>query len=133
MDRSRPCPKLDIIITPSADITRLWNTFRPVDCAFLQLIIGDLPLLADSPVDWTLLRTAISFWDTQRAVFSFHGTELAPTVEDYAALLQQSMPIHDIVVLYAPEFNLVGARMRTPKQTRLGSIHLPVGMRDGRG
>ncbi|PKI57277.1 hypothetical protein CRG98_022316 [Punica granatum] len=25
----------------------------------------------------------------------------------------------------APEFNLVGARMRAPKQTRLGSIHLP--------
>ncbi|PKI72785.1 hypothetical protein CRG98_006814 [Punica granatum] len=25
----------------------------------------------------------------------------------------------------APEFNLVGARMRAPKQTRLGSVHLP--------
>ncbi|OWM82735.1 hypothetical protein CDL15_Pgr024885 [Punica granatum] len=98
MDRSRPCPRLDIIITPSADITRLWNTFRPVDRAFLRLIIGDLPLLVDSPIDWTLLRTAISFWDTQRAVFNFHGTELAPTVEEYAALLQQSTPIHDIMV-----------------------------------
>ncbi|PKI48236.1 hypothetical protein CRG98_031369 [Punica granatum] len=27
--------------------------------------------------------------------------------------------------LCAPEFNLVGARMRAPKQTRLGSVHLP--------
>ncbi|PKI33450.1 hypothetical protein CRG98_046159, partial [Punica granatum] len=25
----------------------------------------------------------------------------------------------------APEFNLVGARMRAPEQTRLGSVHLP--------
>ncbi|OWM89020.1 hypothetical protein CDL15_Pgr017636 [Punica granatum] len=25
----------------------------------------------------------------------------------------------------APEFHLVGARMRAPKQTRLGSVHLP--------
>ncbi|PKI70455.1 hypothetical protein CRG98_009149, partial [Punica granatum] len=98
MDRSRPCPRLDIIITPSADITRLWNTFRPVDRAFLRLIVGDLPLLADSPIDWTLLRTTISFWDIQRAVFSFHGTELAPIVEEYATLLQRSTPIHDIVV-----------------------------------
>ncbi|PKI63917.1 hypothetical protein CRG98_015698 [Punica granatum] len=83
---------------PSADITRLWNTFRPVDRAFPRLIIGDLPLLADSPIDWTLLRTAISFWDTQQAVFSFQGSELAPTVEEYAALIQQPMPTRDIVV-----------------------------------
>ncbi|PKI68442.1 hypothetical protein CRG98_011167 [Punica granatum] len=27
--------------------------------------------------------------------------------------------------LCAPEFNLVGARLRAPKQTRLGSVHLP--------
>ncbi|OWM90299.1 hypothetical protein CDL15_Pgr014137 [Punica granatum] len=51
MDRSHPCLRLDVIIMPSADITRLWNTFRPVDRAFLRLIIGDLPLLADSPID----------------------------------------------------------------------------------
>ncbi|PKI64545.1 hypothetical protein CRG98_015108 [Punica granatum] len=83
---------------PSADITRLWNTFRPVDRTFLRLIIGDLPLLVDSPIDWTLLRTAISFWDTQRAVFSFQGSELAPIVEEYAALIQWPMPTRDIMV-----------------------------------
>ncbi|PKI33085.1 hypothetical protein CRG98_046522, partial [Punica granatum] len=98
MNRSSPCLRLDIIITPAADITRLWSSFRPVDRTFLRLIIGDLPLLADSPIDWTLLRTAISFWDTQRAVFSFHGTELAPTVEEYAVLIQRPMLTRDIVV-----------------------------------
>ncbi|PKI69671.1 hypothetical protein CRG98_009942 [Punica granatum] len=98
MDRSHPCLRLDVIITPSADITRLWNTFRPVDRAFLRLIIGDLPLLANSLINWTLLRTAISFWDTQRAVFSFQGSELAPTVEEYATLIQRPMPTRDIVV-----------------------------------
>ncbi|OWM91517.1 hypothetical protein CDL15_Pgr009404 [Punica granatum] len=86
MDRSHPCLRLDDIIMPSADITRLWNTFRPVDRAFLRPIIGDLPLLADSPIDWTLLEAAISYWDIQRAVFSFQGSELAPTVEEYANL-----------------------------------------------
>ncbi|PKI26171.1 hypothetical protein CRG98_049140, partial [Punica granatum] len=82
---------------PSADITRLWNTFRLVDRAFLRLIIGDLPLLADAPIDWTLLETAISYWDIQRAVFSFQGSELAPTVEEYAVLIQRPTPTLDIV------------------------------------
>ncbi|PKI50018.1 hypothetical protein CRG98_029589 [Punica granatum] len=30
-----------------------------------------------------------------------------------------------VAKLCAPEFNLVGARMRAPKQTRLGSVRLP--------
>ncbi|PKI66316.1 hypothetical protein CRG98_013278 [Punica granatum] len=98
MDRSHPCLSLDVIITPSADITRLWNTFRPIDRAFLRLIIGDLQLLVDSPIDWTLLRTAISFWDIQHVVFNFQGTELTPTVEEYEALIQRPMPTRDIVV-----------------------------------
>ncbi|PKI56693.1 hypothetical protein CRG98_022909 [Punica granatum] len=75
-----------------------FGTFRPVDHAFLQLIIGDLPLLADSPIDWTLLRTAISFWDTQRPVFDSQETKLAPTVEEYVALIQRPMSTRDIVV-----------------------------------
>ncbi|PKI59723.1 hypothetical protein CRG98_019899 [Punica granatum] len=77
MDHSHPYLRLDAIIIPTADIIRLWTTFRPVDRAFLKLIIGDLPLLADSLIDWTMLRTAINFWDTQRAVFDFQGIELA--------------------------------------------------------
>ncbi|PKI67111.1 hypothetical protein CRG98_012496 [Punica granatum] len=98
MDRLHPCLRLDAIVTPTVDIMRLWRTFGPVDRAFLQLIVGDLPLLADSPIDWTLLRTTINFWDTQRAVFSFQGIELVPTVEEYAALIQRPMPTRDIVV-----------------------------------
>ncbi|PKI67253.1 hypothetical protein CRG98_012359 [Punica granatum] len=33
--------------------------------------------------------------------------------------------VHTAWRLCAPEFNLVEARMRAPKQTRLGSVHLP--------
>ncbi|PKI65010.1 hypothetical protein CRG98_014595 [Punica granatum] len=63
-----------------------------------HLIIGDLSLLAESLIDWTLLTTAISFWDTQRAIFNFQGTEPAPTVEEYTSLIQRPMPTRDIVV-----------------------------------
>ncbi|PKI77648.1 hypothetical protein CRG98_001986 [Punica granatum] len=109
MDRSHPYLRLDVIITPAADITRLWSTFHPVDRAFLRLIIGDLLLLADSPIDWTLLRTGISFWDTQRAVFDLQGTKLAPTVEEYTALIQRPMPTRNIVV--PNQFDTIQSRL----------------------
>ncbi|PKI53192.1 hypothetical protein CRG98_026393 [Punica granatum] len=104
MDRSHPCLRLNVIITLAADIMRLWRTFRLVDRAFLRLIIGDLTLLVDSPIDWTLLRIAISFWDTQHAVFNFQGTELAPTIEEYEALIQRPVPTRDIVVFVVKKF-----------------------------
>ncbi|PKI67543.1 hypothetical protein CRG98_012127 [Punica granatum] len=63
MDRSHPCLRLDVIVTPAADIMHLWRTFCPIDRAFLRLI----------------------------------GTELSPTVEEYAALIQRPMPTRDIV------------------------------------
>ncbi|PKI63434.1 hypothetical protein CRG98_016101 [Punica granatum] len=109
MDRLHPCLRLDVIVTQAADIMRLWRTLCPIDRAFLRLIVGDLPLLADSPIDWTLLRTTISFWDTQRAVFSFQGTELVPTVEEYAALIQRPMLTHDIVV--PNQFAMIQSRL----------------------
>ncbi|PKI65924.1 hypothetical protein CRG98_013683 [Punica granatum] len=46
----------------------------------------------------SLLRTVISFWDTQHAVFNFQGTELASTVKEYEALIQRPMHTRDIVV-----------------------------------
>ncbi|PKI76918.1 hypothetical protein CRG98_002705 [Punica granatum] len=55
MDPSHPCLRLDVIIPLATDITLVWRTFRPADRAFLRLIIGNLPLLADSPIDWAKL------------------------------------------------------------------------------
>ncbi|PKI75987.1 hypothetical protein CRG98_003645 [Punica granatum] len=53
MDRSYPYLRLDVIVTLAEDITHSWRTFHLVDRSFLRFIIGDLPLLADSPIDWT--------------------------------------------------------------------------------
>ncbi|PKI70634.1 hypothetical protein CRG98_008867 [Punica granatum] len=63
MARPTVCPRLDHLDPPGRQITRIWNAFRLVDCTFIRLIVGDLPLLAECPIDWTFLRTAISFWD----------------------------------------------------------------------
>ncbi|PKI75098.1 hypothetical protein CRG98_004572 [Punica granatum] len=102
MDRSHPCLRLDVIITPAADITRLGNMFRPADRAFLCLIIGDLPLLADSPIDWTLYRTAISFWDTQTILFPYSSNLIDGTL---AQVILQLVGGHSYVEAVLAETN----------------------------
>ncbi|OWM66788.1 hypothetical protein CDL15_Pgr015565 [Punica granatum] len=42
MDRPAPGLKLEAITPPRQDILRIWRTLRPVDCAFIQDIIGDM-------------------------------------------------------------------------------------------
>ncbi|PKI63988.1 hypothetical protein CRG98_015601 [Punica granatum] len=34
----------------------------------------------------------MEFWDPEHAVFNFQGTELAPTIEEYTALIQRPTP-----------------------------------------
>ncbi|OWM91663.1 hypothetical protein CDL15_Pgr026908 [Punica granatum] len=92
MDRSAPSLRLEAITPPSQEILCIWRTFRPVDRAFVQDIIGDVVMLTEAPVDWIFLRTTTEFWDPQHAVFNFQGTELAPTIEEYMALLQRPTP-----------------------------------------
>ncbi|PKI42436.1 hypothetical protein CRG98_037167 [Punica granatum] len=97
-ERSTPCLRLESLTPPSREITCILKAFRPVDRAFICLIIGDISMLAESPIDWAFLRTAIEFWDTQHAVFNFLGTELTPTVEEYMALIQRAMPTRNIIL-----------------------------------
>ncbi|OWM82755.1 hypothetical protein CDL15_Pgr008636 [Punica granatum] len=87
MDRPTPSLRLDSITPPGQKITRIWRAFRLVDHVFIHLIIGDLAMLVESRVDWTFLRTAIDFYDPQRAVFNFQGTELTTIVEEYTTLI----------------------------------------------
>ncbi|PKI66542.1 hypothetical protein CRG98_013069 [Punica granatum] len=98
MDRSTPSLRLESLMPPGREITRIWRAFCPVDRAFIRLIVGDVAMLAESPSDWTFLRTAIEFRDPQLAVFNFQGIELAPTVEEYTTLIQRPMPIQSILV-----------------------------------
>ncbi|PKI63840.1 hypothetical protein CRG98_015824 [Punica granatum] len=71
MDRSAPGLKLEAITLPRLEILRIWRTFRPVDRAFVQDIIGDVVMLTEAPVDWIFLRTATEFWDPQHAVIAW--------------------------------------------------------------
>ncbi|PKI45309.1 hypothetical protein CRG98_034302 [Punica granatum] len=78
---------------------RIWRTLRPVDHAFIRGIIGDMVMFTETSVDWIFLRTATEFWDPEHAVFNFQGTELAPTIEEYMALIQRPTPTtHGIFV-----------------------------------
>ncbi|PKI55773.1 hypothetical protein CRG98_023834, partial [Punica granatum] len=92
MDRLAPGLRLEAITLPRQDIMRIWRTLRQVDHAFIQGIIGDMVMFTETPVDWIFLRTTIEFWDPEHAVFNFHGTELAPTIEEYTTLIQRPTP-----------------------------------------
>ncbi|PKI69355.1 hypothetical protein CRG98_010237 [Punica granatum] len=99
MDRPAPDLRLEVITPPRQDIMCIWRTLRPVDHTFIQGIIGDMVMFAEIPVDWIFLRTAAEFWDPEHAVFNFQGTELAPTIEEYTALIQRPTPTtHGIFV-----------------------------------
>ncbi|PKI69664.1 hypothetical protein CRG98_009935 [Punica granatum] len=98
MDRSTPDFRLESLTPLGREITRIWRAFPPIARAYIRLIIGDLSMLAESPIDWTFLRTTIESRDPQRTVFNFQGTELTPTVEEYTALIQRPMPTWNIIV-----------------------------------
>ncbi|PKI51576.1 hypothetical protein CRG98_028038, partial [Punica granatum] len=63
-----------------------------MDHSFFRGIIGDMVMFTETPVDWIFLRTATEFWDPEHAVFNFQGTELAPTIKEYTALIQRPTP-----------------------------------------
>ncbi|PKI62706.1 hypothetical protein CRG98_016901 [Punica granatum] len=67
MDRPAPDLRLEAITPPRPEIMCIWRTFRSVDRAFIQDIIGDVVMFTETPVDWIFLRTAAEFWDPQHA------------------------------------------------------------------
>ncbi|PKI62020.1 hypothetical protein CRG98_017606 [Punica granatum] len=97
---------------------RILRTFRLADRAFIQDIIGDIVMLTETPVDWIFLRTAAEFWDPEHAVFNFQGTELAPTIEEYTALIQRPMPTTRGIFVPNP-FTTVQGQLST-------LLHIPV-------
>ncbi|PKI67495.1 hypothetical protein CRG98_012079 [Punica granatum] len=69
MDRPAPGLRLESITPPREEIMCIWRTLRPVDRSFIQGIIEDVVMLTETP-----------------------GTELAPTIEEYTALIQRPTP-----------------------------------------
>ncbi|PKI65584.1 hypothetical protein CRG98_014084 [Punica granatum] len=102
MDRPAPGLRLEAFTPPRQDLMRIWRTLRPVDHAFIQGIIGDMIMFTETPVDWIFLRTAIEFWDPEHVVFNFHGTELAPTIEEYTVLIQRPTPMPTTQGIFVP-------------------------------
>ncbi|PKI75381.1 hypothetical protein CRG98_004226, partial [Punica granatum] len=126
MDRPTPGLRLEAITPPRQDIMRIWRTLRPVDCAFIQDIIRDMVMLTETPVDWIFSRTATEFWDLEHAVFNFQGTELAPTIEEYTALIQRPTPTTQGIFRPNPFTTVQGqlsALLRIPAQDIHEELH----------
>ncbi|OWM89016.1 hypothetical protein CDL15_Pgr016400 [Punica granatum] len=120
MERPAPGLRLEAITPLRQEIMRIWRTFRPVDRAFIQGIIGDVVMLIETPVDWIFLRTAAEFWDPRHAVFNFQGTELAPTIEDYTTLIQKPTPTTQGIFVPNP-FAVIQSQLSTLSAPHFGS------------
>ncbi|KAG8492536.1 hypothetical protein CXB51_009768 [Gossypium anomalum] len=49
---------------------------------------GDIPYLLDVKVDTYLFRVMAQFWNSAYSCFTFGKVDLAPTIEEYTALLR---------------------------------------------
>ncbi|PKI62556.1 hypothetical protein CRG98_017048 [Punica granatum] len=122
MDRPAPGLRLEAITPPRQDIMHIWRTLRPVDHAFIQGIIRDVVMFTETPVDWIFLRTAAEFWDPEHVVFNFQGTELAPTIEEYTALIQRPTPTTHGIFMPNP-FTTVQGQLSTLLHIPAQDIH----------
>ncbi|PKI75830.1 hypothetical protein CRG98_003745 [Punica granatum] len=122
MDRPAPGLRLEAITPPRQEIMRIWRTFRPVDRSFIQGIIGDVVMLIETPVDWIFLRTAAEFWDPQHAVFNLQGTEVAPTIEEYTALVQRPTPTTQGIFVPNP-FEVIRSQLSTLLGIPVQEVH----------
>ncbi|PKI63037.1 hypothetical protein CRG98_016561 [Punica granatum] len=122
MDRPAPGLRLEAITPPRQEIMRIWRTLSPVDRSFIQGIIGDMVMLAETPVDWIFLRTTAEFWDPQHAVFNFQGTELAPTIEEYTALIQRPTPTTQGIFVPNP-FAMIRSQLSTLLGILVQEVH----------
>ncbi|PKI78886.1 hypothetical protein CRG98_000747 [Punica granatum] len=121
MDCSAPCPRLGRISSLGRQIMRIWRALCPIDQACIYEILGELPVLAELSIDWTLLRDAIGFWDPQHAVFNFQGTELTPTIEEYTALIERPPATQDIMV--PNPFATISSRLSVLLGIRIEEAH----------
>ncbi|PKI52239.1 hypothetical protein CRG98_027369 [Punica granatum] len=122
MDRPASGLRLEAITPPRQEIMRIWRTLRLVDRSFIQDIIGDVVMLAEVPVDWIFLRTAIEFWDPQHAVFNFQRTELAPTIEEYTTLIQR--PTRTTQGIFVPNpFAVIRSQLSTLLGIPVQEVH----------
>ena len=74
-----------------------WNRLQPFH-------IKSLRSLQYLKIDTAFLHAATTFWDTQDHVFRFHGQELCPLIEEFAAILGYSLDSTAMIIL--PDLNM---------------------------
>ncbi|KAG8500515.1 hypothetical protein CXB51_004497 [Gossypium anomalum] len=73
------------------DLQELKELWSPWDDQMKQLLYcnyGDIPYLLDVKVDRYLFCVMAQFWNSTYSCFTFGKVDLAPTVEEYTALLR---------------------------------------------
>ncbi|KAG8482635.1 hypothetical protein CXB51_024413 [Gossypium anomalum] len=69
------------------ELREIWNSWNDEIEQLFYCNYGDLPYLLDIKVDKYLFWALAQFWNPAYSCFTFGGIDLAPTVEEYMALL----------------------------------------------
>ena len=84
-----------------------WTLLGGDDHADIMGVFGKFPFLMQLRVDRGLLEALASFWDPTHCCFSIKEVDLAPTLEEYAGLLQLDSPFSEtlIIPIQGPQSN----------------------------
>ncbi|MFQ6661323.1 hypothetical protein Gotur_029523 [Gossypium turneri] len=69
------------------ELKEIWDQWNDEVKQLFYSSYGDLPYLLDVKVDKHLFRALAQFWNPAYSCFTFGRVDLAPTVEEYTALL----------------------------------------------
>ena len=89
VDHVSVLPEIKHVSFGQRDLSRLkavWRSMQKKD--EFERKYGYLAHLLFVPVDESMLRALLSFWDPAYKVFSLGAFDLTPTMEEYAALLR---------------------------------------------
>ena len=69
-----------------SDLATLWGQFGLLERQEFHKTYGDIDLLISIPIEESVLRAVLRFWDLSYRCFTFGKEGLAPTIEEYSVL-----------------------------------------------
>ena len=92
---------LEIQTERFSDLQAIWEEWSLDNQTTYIAHFRDLLHLTKLPINETMIKAAIRFWDPKRNCFNFNNIDLVPTVEEYRRLLD--LPVEENIKVYKPD------------------------------
>ena len=79
---------LDLRQNDLAELISIWKSWNVERREKFRVKYGDIAYLLQVEVDVNLIKAMIHFWDPSYRCFTFNGSDMVPTIEEYATLLR---------------------------------------------